>query len=114
MYNKTSNVTFNVGSANWSMDVTVDVSIFDDPYVEACTRSIEIMIGNLKEGDDFLVNPIMTVQKVSKKKTKKKIINTYKVLLNAGTPSRAEMLRKVFYTSTSIDLAEEPLSSSKL
>jgi len=69
---------------------------------------------NLKDGDDFLVNPIMTVSKISKKKTKKKIINTYKVLLNAGTPSRAEMLRKIFYTSTAIDLANEPLSSSKI
>jgi hypothetical protein len=55
----------------------------------------------------------MFVKSLKRKNSKEKIVNTYRVLLNAGFPSRAEMLRKVFYASTDVDLATEPLSSSK-
>ena len=103
-----------VSTADWSLDVYVDESIFDDPHVEACTRGIEMKIEKLKEGDDFLVNPIMYVKSLKRKNARQKVINTYKILLNAGLPSRAEMLRKVFYMNTSLDLAKEPLSSSKI
>jgi hypothetical protein len=103
-----------VSTADWSIDVYVDENIFDDPHVEACTRGIEFKSEQLKEGDDFLVNPVMFAKSLKKKNSRKKIINTYKVLLNAGLPDRAEMLRKVFYMSTSVDLAKEPLSASKL
>lgn len=102
-----------VKSANWSMTVTIDETIFDDPHIEACTRCIENKIKKLKEDDDFLVNPIMVVKSMKRKNSKEKIVNTYKVLLNASFPFRAETLRKVFYDSTEIDLAKEPISSSK-
>lgn len=104
---------YKVRTANWSMEVDVDESIFDDPYVEACTRCIEIKLEKSIGTSDFLVNPVMLVKSLKRKNAREKIINTYKVLLNAGLPSRAESLRKIFYMSTEIDLAHEPLSSSK-
>lgn len=106
---------YSVSTADWSLEVYVDESIFADPHVEACTRGVEFKIKKTIEGEsDFLVNPVMFVKSLKRKNAKKKIINTYKVLLNAGLPSRAEMLRKVFYMSTSVDLAKEPLSASKI
>ena len=108
-----NNNKYTVKSANWSMTVSVNEEIFDDPHIEACTRCIENKIDKLDPDEDFLVNPIMFVKSLKRKNSKEKIVNTYKVLLNAGFPSRAEMLRKVFYASTEVDLAIEPLSSSK-
>ena len=105
---------YNVRTAGWTMDIYVDEDIFDDPHVEACTLSLESKIKGLEEGNDFLVNPVMLVRSLKRKNAKTKIINTYKVLQNAGLPHRAEMLRRVFYMSTSVDLAHEPLSASKL
>ena len=107
------NNKYTVKSANWSMTVSVNEEIFDDPHIEACTRCIENKIDKLDPDEDFLVNPIMFVKSLKRKNSKEKIVNTYKVLLNAGFPSRAEMLRKIFYASTEVDLAIEPLSSSK-
>ena len=108
-----NNNKYTVKSANWSMTVSVNEEIFDDPHIEACTRCIENKIDKLDPDEDFLVNPIMFVKSLKRKNSKEKIVNTYKVLLNAGFPSRAETLRKVFYASTEVDLAIEPLSSSK-
>lgn len=108
-----NNNKYTVKSANWSMTVSVNEEIFDDPHIEACTRCIENKIDKLEPDEDFLVNPIMFVKSLKRKNSKEKIVNTYKVLLNAGFPSRAEMLRKIFYASTEVDLAIEPLSSSK-
>lgn len=107
------NNKYTVKSANWSMTVSINEEIFDDPHIEACTRCIEQKIKLLEEDEDFLVNPIMFVKSLKRKNSKEKIVNTYKVLLNAGFPSRAEILRKIFYASTEVDLATEPLSSSK-
>ena len=104
-----------VKTGNWSMQIYVDEKIFDDPHVEACTRSVEEKCKQLKgvNDDDFLVNPVMIVKSTKRKNAREKTINTYKILLNAGMPGRAEILREVFYETTSIDLAVEPLSSSK-
>lgn len=102
-----------VKSANWSMTVSVNEEIFDDPHIEACTVCIEKKIKSLHQDDDFLVNPIMFVRSLKRKNSKEKIVNTYKVLLNAGHPSRAETLRRIFFDSTEVDLAAEPISSSK-
>lgn len=102
-----------VKSANWSMTVSVNEEIFDDPHIEACTKCIEMKIKTLDINDDFLVNPIMIVKSLKRKNSKEKIINTYKILLNAGFPTRAETLRRIFFDTTEVDLATEPLSSSK-
>ena len=107
-------VKFRVSSADWSMTMGVDSEIFDDLYIEAGTRCIEEkMKTSLDKGDDFLLNPIITVSPVIKKYGKSKILNSYKILINAGMPSRAEMLREVFYMNSNVDLATEPISSSK-
>jgi hypothetical protein len=97
------------------MNTTVDASIFDDPYIEACTRCVEekMKISN-EESSDFLLNPIMMASPVQKKYGGEKILNSYKILVNAGMPKRAELLRDIFYSSTQVDLAKEPISSSKL
>lgn len=108
------NNNYLVSTADWTMEVYVDEKLFDDPHVEACTRGVEFKIKDSMEGRDFLVNPVMFVKSLKRKNSKKKVINTYKILLNAGLPSRAEMLRKVFYMSTSVDLAKEPLSASRI
>ena len=108
-----NNNKYSVKSANWSMTISVNEEVFDDPHIEACTRCIEEKIKMLHEDDDFLVNPIMFVRSLKRKNSKEKIVNTYKVLLNAGFPFRAETLRRVFFDSTEVDLATEPLSSSK-
>jgi len=102
-----------VKSANWSMTVSVNEEIFEDPHIEACTLCIEKKVKALHQDDDFLVNPIMFVKNLKRKNSKQKIVNTYKVLLNAGFPGRAETLRRIFFNTTDVDLATEPLSSSK-
>jgi hypothetical protein len=104
---------FLVKSANWQMTVTVNEEIFDDPHIEACTRCIEEKIKGLSIDDDFLVNPVILVKSLKRKNSKQKIVNTYKVLLNASFQSRAETLRRIFYETTDIDLASEPISSSR-
>lgn len=103
-------VKFEVSSANWMINVNVDPEIFDDTYVEACTQAIEIKVKNMDQ-DDFLVNPVIFCKQI-KPSSEPKYINTYKILINAGMPKRAEHLRKIFQVSTDIDLATEPISAS--
>ena len=38
-----------VKSANWSMAISIDETIFDDPHIEACTRCIENKIKTEKD-----------------------------------------------------------------
>jgi hypothetical protein len=37
------------------------------------------------------------------------VYNTYKILINAGFHSKAEILRSVFLSKTKVDLADEPI-----
>lgn len=103
---------YKVLTADWFSVIEVDENVFEDAYVEACTRAIEIKIKNLGPQDDLMVNPIMVCKKLNIKTSKEKFINTYKVLLNAGYPTRAELLREIFMENVKIDLASEPLSAS--
>lgn len=102
---------FDVSSANWSLNIEVDPEIFDDTYVEACTRAIEITAKS-KETENFLVNPVIFCKQIKPYINDPKYINTYKVLINAGMPKRAEHLRKIFQSSTDVDLTQEPISAS--
>jgi len=110
---KTKIIKFNVSSANWKMHVDIDPDIFDDVYVEACTRAVEMKSSSIDmtEGD-FLVNPVIMCKPIKLSDGKSKYINTYKVLLNASMFVRAEILRKIFESTTNVDLAKEPLSAS--
>ena len=110
---KTKILKFNVSSANWKMNVDVDPDIFDDAYVEACTRAVEMKSNSIHmTEEDFLVNPIIMCKPIKLSDGKAKYINTYKVLLNASMFQRAEILRKIFESTTNVDLAKEPLSAS--
>jgi hypothetical protein len=59
---KTKIIKFNVSSANWKMNVDIDPDIFDDAYVEACTRAVEMKSSSIHmTEEDFLVNPIIQI-----------------------------------------------------
>ena len=59
---KTKIIKFNVSSANWKMNVDIDLEIFDDAYVEACTRAVEMKSNSIHmTEEDFLVNRINTI-----------------------------------------------------
>ena len=110
---KTKILKFNVSSANWKMNVDVDPDIFDDAYVEACTRAVEMKSSSIHmTEEDFLVNPVIMCKPIKSLDGKAKYINTYKVLLYASMFKRAEILRKIFESTTDVDLAKEPLSAS--
>jgi len=103
---------YKVLTGDWWVCVNIDHNIFDDPHVEACTRAIEEKVRSLQPDDDLNVNPVMVCKNLNNIKDKERYINTYKILLNAGMPSRAALLRDVFMTNIEVDLATEPLSAS--
>lgn len=112
MAKKKSNLSkFQVSSGNWVLNIAVDADIFDDTHVEACTRAIEVKAKELSN-QDFMVNPVIYCKQIKPIEDKPKYINTYKVLLNAGMPKKAELLRKIFCDTANVDLALEPISSS--
>jgi hypothetical protein len=93
-----------VESADWKQIIKIDNKIFDDIYVEACTRAIE----NLqKENKLRLWSTILCWDK----KTPKKIItyNSYKILINAGFHKFANYIRNHYIKNQNIDWAAEPL-----
>ncbi len=102
---------FQVSSGNWVLNINVETDIFDDTYVEACTRAIEIKAKQLIH-NDFMVNPVIYCKQIKPVEENPKYINTYKVLINAGLPKKAELLRKIFCETAHVDLALEPISSS--
>lgn len=104
-------IKFKISSANWSLNIDVDPEIFYDADVEACTRALEIKAKS-NNVDNFLVNPVIFCKQIKPSSKEPKYINTYKVLINAGMPKRAEHLRKVFQSASDVDLSLEPMSAS--
>jgi len=104
-------VKFKVSSADWILKIDVDTEIFDDADIEACTRALEIK-SKYSDEQNFLVNPVILCKQIKPLSKEPKYINTYKVLINAGMPKRAEYLRKIFQSSTDVDLALEPITAS--
>lgn len=92
---------------NWTREVEVDSEIFDDVYVEAATRVIE----NNKTTPNFSISIIMECyeKKDENKPDKHYCYNTYFVLINAGMPEKAEMLRLNFLKENKIDLQKQSL-----
>jgi hypothetical protein len=96
-----------------------DTMISISAYNKECDEKIAAL--NVKKGELIEQNKKKIVEDQNTIQTlhvqndiaKEKIVNTYKVLLNAAFPFRAETLRRVFFDSTEVDLATEPLSSSK-
>lgn len=106
MKKKSKSKSYRVRSSSWKMIIEIQ-DFFDDPFVEACTRCIEI---KKDEEDAFNVNPVMICTCIETKK--EKTINTYKILQNAGLGEKAEFLRHKFLQLSEIDLSKEPMSSS--
>jgi hypothetical protein len=97
-----------VTSINWKETIEVDETIFDDYKLEACTQAMERAINN----GSLTVTALLQCW-VEPKNTKSKknvsVYNTYKILINAGFHSKAEILRSVFLSKTKVDLADEPI-----
>lgn len=97
-----------VTSLNWKEIIEVDETIFDDCKLEACTQAMERAISN----GSLTVTALLQcwVQpKNPKSKRNVSVYNTYKILINAGFHSKAEILRSVFLSKTKVDLANEPI-----
>jgi hypothetical protein len=91
-------------------EMEVDSEEFEDYKLEACTRIIE----RLFSAGNFKVPAIMFCEEVAGKKTKYGgTYNTYKLIINAGYHSKAELLRKICLKEDKIDWANEPIQSSK-
>ena len=93
---------------DWIETINVDNTIFDDYIIEACTQALEKKIheGMLK------VTPVIQAwEETKRKKTNVTIYNTYKLLVNGGFHTKAELLRSFFLHETKIDLAKEPLKA---
>jgi hypothetical protein len=82
----------------------IDVSIFDDPYLEAATRAVE----KVKASKHGIVRAVTECW--DKKDAKKPILyNSYWVLVNAACYAKAEQLREKFRMQTDCDLAKDPI-----
>jgi len=93
---------------DWVELITVDNDLFDDYVIEACTQALEKRI---RDGMTK-ITPVIQVWEDSKnKKTKIHVYNTYKLLINAGFHTKAELLRSFFLHETKIDLAKEPIKA---
>jgi len=115
MSKKTNNSNignYKVLTGDWYTCVKVNHDIFDDPYIEACTQAMEQKVQTLQPYDDLHVNPVMVCKNLDNTSSQERYINTYKVLLNAGMPARAALLRDTFMKNIEVDLATEPMSAS--
>ena len=103
-----------VKTADWHKVVDVDETIFENVFIEACTKAIEIKTSELKYGEDFLVNGVMYCTDIhSKKKSDHdQVVNTYKILINAAKYDRAELLRKALLDKMNVDLRDEPIMNN--
>jgi hypothetical protein len=81
----------------------IDTDIFDDPYLEAATRAVEISKAEMH-------SIIRAVAECWDKKIPKKsyMYNSYWILVNAACYNKAELLREKFKAQTDCDLALEP------
>ena len=84
-------------------EIQVDINVFDDFYVEACTRAVETNIKNKKRA----ITPFVEVR--LKDDDKFKVYNVYKILINAAYHNHAQCLRESFKKSYDVDLNDEPL-----
>jgi hypothetical protein len=96
---------------NWSEEIEIDSSIFDDIYMEAATQIIE----KNKNIPNFSVAIIMECyeKKDEKKPDKHFIYNTYFVLINAGLYEKAELLRLNFLKLHGIDIQKQSLKGDE-
>lgn len=81
--------------------------IFDDPFMEACTRLVEY---KCKTQTNFAIPPCLFAA-LDRKGAKHQVYNSYIVMVNAGFHKYAETLRSNFMKNTGVDLQKEPIKS---
>jgi hypothetical protein len=101
---KKNKVIVTVGSEKFTLDIE---DIFDDPFMEACTRIIEFK----RQQSHHLSVPPCLIACLDRKGAKMHVYNTYMVLINAGFYVYAENLRDRFMKDSGIDLQKEPIKS---
>ena len=69
----------------------IDLTLFEDPYIEAATRAIECN----KSNQAAIIRPVTQCWDKSTPK-KVEMVNSYWILLNASRHSMAEILRDKF------------------
>ena len=84
--------------------IDVDSDIFDDPYIEAATRAVEIC----KVNNTGTINHFTECWE-PKNVIKSHIINSYWVLVNASMFETAEALREKYKSFKNVDLFKEPI-----
>jgi len=100
-----------VSCSDWSREITVDDEIFDDIFIEAATQAIEDVFKTEKISE-LKLNMVMLVFH-SNKKRKSRLMNTYKIMINAGLHKYAETFRSELMKAYKIDFNEEPISASE-
>jgi hypothetical protein len=100
------NYKITVNSAKELYNLEIE-SFFDDPFMEACTRVVEL---KKQSGENLMLPPFM-IARHDRKNAKEHVYNTYIVLINTGLHKQAENLRMKFRDDSGIDLKEEPICS---
>jgi len=99
-----------VQSLDWSEEIGVDDTIFDDVYMEAATRAIE----KNKDTPNFSVAIIIKCHKKGETDLNKHYCyNTYFVLVNAALYEKAELLRLNFLNAHGIDIQKQSLNGDE-
>jgi hypothetical protein len=101
---KKNKIVVKIASEKFTLEIE---NIFDDPFMEACTRIIEFK----RQQSDHLSVPPCIVACLDRKGAKMQVYNTYIVLINAGMHKYAENLRNRFMQDCGIDLKKEPIKS---
>jgi len=101
---KRTRIIVRLSSEYYTLDIE---DMFEDPYMEACTRAIEF---NFKTKDKLSAPPCI-IASLDRKGAKSHVYNTYNVLINAGLHKFAENLRVRFMNDSGIDLQKEPSKS---
>lgn len=94
---------------NDKYDITIDSLIYKDYKLEACTQIIERLF---KLGINTFYPFIFCEELIEKSnKVDFRTYNTYKIMINAGYYTQAELFRKICLIKNKIDLASEPIQS---
>jgi hypothetical protein len=99
--------TIVVKSYDWVCKINIDSDLFEDAYMEAATRVVEMN----KNNPDFKVSVIIECfnENDAPYPDKHIIYNSYFVLINGGFHNKAEILRKLVKEEMKVDLKKEPL-----
>jgi len=101
---KKNRIVVKLSSETFTLEIE---DIFDDPFMEACTRIIEFK----RHQSSNLSVPPCIISYLERKGAKMHVYNSYIVLINAGLHKYAENLRNRFMKDSGIDLQKEPTKS---